>query len=231
LGWTASAADHRPGTGRRRSHRSPQHSVTGGGWGFWSSSGPGRPEQHPFSANRERSRPVPKNGLIAHANASGAIDADEGFAGSGREPAAVLDQKAACAGELVGSLRDDRHGEFLGGQVPAGQLHTFPGVALVEIHDGGLLVGPGRGQGVQGFGVGFVLEGAPAWCVVIGCSRHLIPAKTPCCPVMSSILAAKVQHTNIEAPESVGLSRPGRRVHQPGDRSETTTAAARPPRR
>jgi len=63
--------------------------------------------------------------------------------------AAVLDQKARRAGELVGLLGHDRHGQVLAGQIGTGQLHTFPGVGLVEIHDRGLLVGPGRGQGVQ----------------------------------------------------------------------------------
>jgi hypothetical protein len=45
-------------------------------------------------------------------------------------------RKQPWTGELVGLLRDDRHGEFLGGQIPAGQIHAFAGVALVEIHDG-----------------------------------------------------------------------------------------------
>jgi hypothetical protein len=61
-----------------------------------------------------------KNGPLSHPNDSGAIDADQGLAGSGRDPAAVLDQKARCTGELVGLFRDHRHGQFLAGQIHAG---------------------------------------------------------------------------------------------------------------
>ncbi len=89
------------------------------------------------------------DGPIPGPGGSGAVDADRAGVGPAREAAAVLDQKARRAGELVGLLGHDRHGQVLAGQIGTGQLHTFPGVGLVEIHDRGLLVGPGRGQGVQ----------------------------------------------------------------------------------
>ena len=57
---------------------------------------------------------------------SGAVDADQPAAVVGRQPAAVLDQEAHRAGELVGLLRDDLDGQFLAGQVGAGQLEDSP---------------------------------------------------------------------------------------------------------
>jgi hypothetical protein len=56
--------------------------------------------------------------------------------------AAVVDQEAGRACELVNPLRDDDHGQFLAGQIRPGQLEALPGVAVIQVHGRGLLLGP-----------------------------------------------------------------------------------------
>jgi len=45
----------------------------------------------------------------------------------------VLDQEADGTGELVGLLGDHLDGEFLAGQVSAGEFETLCGIALVDV--------------------------------------------------------------------------------------------------
>ena len=86
---------------------------------------------------------------------------------SERQPAAVLDQETHRAGELVGLLRDHLDGQFLAGQVGAGQFETLRGVALVDVDDGRLRLVPARLQFLEGI-LGRLLGLVPAGCVVIG---------------------------------------------------------------
>jgi hypothetical protein len=63
----------------------------------------------------------------------------------GVQLAAVLDQQAAGAGELVLLTRQDLHRQFLTGEVRTGQLEALGGVGLLLIDAGGrrLLRAPG----------------------------------------------------------------------------------------
>jgi len=59
------------------------------------------------------------------ASVSGAVDADQPSGGVSGDPAAVVHQETRRAGELVGLLRNDRHGQYLPGQVRAGQVDAL----------------------------------------------------------------------------------------------------------
>ena len=65
--------------------------------------------------------------------ASGAVDADQPSGGVSGDPAAVVHQETRRAGELVGLLRNDRHGQYLPGQVRARQVDALGGVALLQV--------------------------------------------------------------------------------------------------
>jgi hypothetical protein len=53
-----------------------------------------------------------------------------------RELTAMLYQEAAGAPELVGLDRHNRDGQFLAGQVRAGQLEALRRLGLVEVYPG-----------------------------------------------------------------------------------------------
>ena len=109
---------------------------------------------------------------------SGAVGADRPAAGGEGDPAAVLDQETAGTGELVGLLREHRHGQLFPGhtgQISAGQFDAFGGVALVEVDVRGLRFLSGGGDRVQRLGVG-VLDGAAPGRVVISCRHGVNPS-------------------------------------------------------
>lgn len=65
----------------------------------------------------------------------GAVGADQ-LCGVG-QPAAVVHQKAAGAGEFVGLLRDDPDREFLVGEVGAGQFEGVDRIGFIHVDDRG----------------------------------------------------------------------------------------------
>src|SRR5690606_8111658 len=64
-----------------------------------------------------------------------AVAADVLPVAAGRQPAAVVDEEAARAGELVGLLRQHLDRELLAGQVGARQLEALRRLRLVDVHD------------------------------------------------------------------------------------------------
>src|SRR5690606_30939631 len=76
----------------------------------------------------------------------GALGADELTVLLVRELAAVVDEEAAAAGELVGLTRQDADGQVLAGEVGAGELEALGGLDLVLVDDARALVGAPRLQ-------------------------------------------------------------------------------------
>jgi hypothetical protein len=77
--------------------------------------------------------------LTAHA--SGALAAGQAPVLLGRQLAAVVDEEAAAAGELVALLRQDADGELLAGQVGARELDGLVEVGLVDVDAARLRLG------------------------------------------------------------------------------------------
>ena len=81
--------------------------------------------------------------------ASRAVSADQLLTLVQRQPGAVLHQKAARAGELVGLLRYHPHREFFPGQIAVRQYERV-GSVVVDVDDRGVGIGaPPGGQLVQ----------------------------------------------------------------------------------
>jgi hypothetical protein len=79
-----------------------------------------------------------------------AVRADQLIALPQRQPVAVLHQKAARTGELVGLLRYHPYGEFLAGQIGVGQHKRVGGVLVVGVEQRRIGIGtPTRRQLVQ----------------------------------------------------------------------------------
>jgi hypothetical protein len=87
---------------------------------FRTSSGDGPPRR---PASCESGRPA---GVIDRRAGSGAVQADRSSGAVAGCPAAVLNQETR-AGELVGPPRNDRHAQYLPGQVRAGRVGTGAG--------------------------------------------------------------------------------------------------------
>ena len=67
----------------------------------------------------------------------GALGADRAVLAVAGQLAAVVDEEAARAGELVGLARHDPHGHLLAGEVGARQLEALRQLGLVDVDIGG----------------------------------------------------------------------------------------------
>src|SRR5438105_2577919 len=93
------------------------------------------------------------------------------------QPAAVMYQEAARAGELVLLLRQHLDGQLLAGQVGARQLERLVQLGLVDVDRAGLRLGPTRLQLLEGVLAQLVYFCSPGG-VVVGC--HLLFLLTMC---------------------------------------------------
>ena len=95
---------------------------------------------------------------------SGAVGADHPIADLLGQSVAVLHEEAARAGELVGLLGHDPHGELFTGQIGAGQFECFEfGLAVIDVkHGSGGIIAPAskRFERLVGDVVGFLLAGS-----------------------------------------------------------------------
>jgi hypothetical protein len=101
------------------------------------------------------------------AHRSGALAAGEATVLLGRQLAAVVDEEAAAARELVALLGQHADGELLAGQVGSGELDGLVEVGLVDVDAAGLSLGAARLELLEAV-LGLVGIGPPRLVVVGG---------------------------------------------------------------